>query len=312
VPQLAKHPRDGGAHGFGSPAGFFALICRPMPKEKNVRSSKTRSPTKRCRLGIVLSGGGSRGVAHIGVLRALLEQGIEPDCVAGTSAGAVIGALYATGHPPDVMMDFFREIDPFSLTHAAFGKPGILDSMKFAPEFRRYFPEDNFEGLQKKLSVVATDLLSGEATVFESGPLVLPLLASSSVPMVYSPTEIDGRWYGDGGIIDNFPVRLLQDCCDVILGVHVSPMREVTIEELGSTLSVLDRALEVGMFARSRENFELCDVMILPRDLVRFRMFDTKHLAAIEAAGYEAALPCLPEIKRLIGRGETQTNPSGS
>lgn len=271
-----------------------------MPKEKTDRRSRTRATTERYRLGIVLSGGGSRGVAHIGVLRALLEQGIEPDCIAGTSAGAVIGALYAAGHPPETMLEFFREIEPFSFSHAAFGKPGLLDSMKFAPDFRRYFPDDRFEALQRKLSVVATDLLSGEAAIFESGPLVLPLLASSSVPMVYSPTEIDGRWYGDGGIIDNFPVRLLRHRCEVILGVHVSPMREVTISELDTTLSVLDRALEVGMFSRSRENFELCDLVVLPQDLIHYRLFDTKHLAAIEATGYDAAQAQLEGIKRLL------------
>lgn len=273
-----------------------------MPERHAKSLEAGKADDGRYRLGIVLSGGGTRGVAHIGVFRALLEHGIEPECVAGTSAGAVIGALYATGHSPEVMMDFFREIDPFSLAHMTFGKVGILDTMKFVPEFLRYFPEDSFEALQRKLFVVATDLLSGEATVFESGQLVLPLLASSSVPMVYSPTEIEGRWYGDGGIIDNFPVRLLRDRCDIIIGVHVSPMREVLIEELGSSLSILDRALEVGMFSRSRERFALCDLMVLPRQLVNYGMFDTKHLADIEATGYEATLPHLAEIKRLVGR----------
>lgn len=273
-----------------------------MPESHAKPLGTGKADDRRYRLGIVLSGGGTRGVAHIGVLRALLEHGIEPECVAGTSAGAVIGALYATGHPAERMMDFFREIDPFSLTHVTFGKVGILDTLKFVPEFLRYFPDDSFEALQRKLFVVATDLLNGEKRVFESGQLVLPLLASSSVPMVYSPTEIDGRWYGDGGIIDNFPVRLLRRQCDVVLGVHVSPMREMQIEELGSSLAVLERALEVGMFSRSQEHFALCDLMVLPRQLVHYGMFDTKHLTDIEATGYEATLPHLAEIKRLVGR----------
>ncbi|MBI2518556.1 MAG: patatin-like phospholipase family protein [Opitutae bacterium] len=274
-----------------------------MSKKLPGFEGKGKSGERSYRLGIVLSGGGTRGVAHIGVLRALLEHGIEPECVAGTSAGAVIGALYATGHSAERMMDFFREIDPFSLTHMTFGKVGILDTLKFVPEFLRYFPDDSFEALQRKLYVVATDLLSGEAMVFDTGQLVLPLLASSSVPMVYSPTEVNGRWYVDGGIIDNFPVRLLRERCDIVLGVHVSPMREMKIEELGSSLSILDRALEVGMFSRSQEGFGFCDLMIQPRGLVHYGMFDTKHLADIETTGYEATLPHLAKIKRLLVRG---------
>lgn len=262
--------------------------------------SEPAGTTARHALGIVLSGGGSRGIAHIGVLRALLERGIQPSCVAGVSAGALVGALYAAGYSPPKMLEFFQSTEPFRLANVAFAKPGIWDTAKFVPAFRRYFPDDSFEALPRRLIILATDLLRGEGRVFDRGRLILPLLASSSVPMVFSPTEIDGCWYGDGGIVDNFPVRLVADCCDLILGVHVNPMREVSPAELGSSLAVIERALEVGMFVKAREDFSRCELVIHPPNMVRFGLFETKRIVEIEAAGYEAAMARMPEIERLV------------
>lgn len=242
-------------------------------------------------------------MAHIGVLRALEENGIFPDCVAGTSVGAMVGAIYASGQPPGKILEFFRLTDPLRFASVALTKPGIWDPMKYAPDLRRYLKTDSFEALEKKLLVMTTDLLSGEAAVFESGPLVLPLLASAALPMIYSPMEINGRWYGDGGIVDNFPVRLVRDRCDVVIGVHVSPLHEITPSELGSSLAVLERALDIGMYGHSKENFAGCDVVIQPRALVDYGLFDTKRVSEIEAIGYREALACMPEIQRCLNSG---------
>lgn len=281
------------------------------------RTLRERMPPATPGLGLVLSGGGSRGIAHIGVLRALREHGISPEFVAGTSAGAVVGALYAAGYPPAAMLEFFETTNPFRFTNVALGKPGIWDSTKSGPDFRSYFPRDTFAALKRRLLVVATDLLRGEPRIFDSGPLVLPLLASASVPMVFAPVEIGGRLYSDGGIVDNFPVRLLERRCAVRLGVYVSPLRDVKATELATSLTVLERALDVGMFNKSRALFDRCDVLIQPRELEHFGMFDTKRLGEIEAVGYREAMRLMPEIERAVAAGgkagaRVQMKPSGA
>lgn len=251
-------------------------------------------------LGIVLSGGGVRGVAHIGVLRALMEHGIHPDFVAAVSAGAIVGALYAAGHSARDMLRFFQETHPLRFTHFAFAKPGFMDTQKLVPFFGEYFPGNSFAALKKKLRVLATDILNGQPVVFDEGELILPLLASSSVPMVYSPTEINGRWYSDGGIADNFPAGLLRGRCDRILGVYVSPLQIVEIAELSTSLSVLERAMDVGMFLQSQAKFPLCDLVIQPQGLDGFGLFDTRHLRDIEAIGYETAMAQMADIDRML------------
>lgn len=271
-----------------------------MVAGKSPRSIRASSGTKTACVGLVLSGGGSRGIAHVGVIRALLEHGVDPRWIAGASAGAIVGALFAHGYTPAEMLEFFRVTNPFRLANVAFGKPGIWDSEKYVPAFQRYFPHDSFEGLKRKLRILATDLLAGESRIFESGPLVLPVLASSSVPMVFSPVSIDGRLFGDGGIVDNFPVQLIEDRCDAIIGVHVSPLHEVRADELGTSLAVLERALDVGMFDKSRAKFARCDAVVLPGDLVRYGMFETKRFPEIEAAGYAEAKRRMPEILRAL------------
>jgi NTE family protein len=262
------------------------------------------SGTPQHEIGIVLSGGGTRGIAHIGILRALAERGIFPGCVAGASAGAVVGALYAAGYTPAQMLDFFFLKNPFRLSKMAITKPGIIDTDKVVADFEEYFPENSFAALDKELHVVATDLTTGATVEFDSGPLIRAVLASSSVPLMFTPMEVDGRILADGGIASNFPAELIRRRCRTLLGAHASPLREVTSAELGSSLSVLKRALEVGMFRASEARFDSCDVLIRPEELGHFGLFDTKNLAAIEEVGYRAAVVRMPEILEAIGTTE--------
>jgi NTE family protein len=141
----------------------------------------------------VLSGGGSRGLAHAGVLRALVEEGFVPDCLAGTSGGALVGALHAAGYAADTLR-FFDDVHPFRLSRlAALRKPGFIDNDKIEPAMRQWFPDDSFEALAKPLYVTGTDLVSGRLEIWSSGPLVRPLLASSAVPFVFGQSLTQPR-----------------------------------------------------------------------------------------------------------------------
>jgi NTE family protein len=252
------------------------------------------------RLGIVLSGGGTRGLAHVGVLRALEEHGIRPDCIAGVSAGAIVGALYAAGYSPPEMVDFFERKNPFRVRKLAFGKPGIIDADKVVSDLEETFPDNTFEALSKTLRIVATDMLRGEAVVFDSGPLIPAILASSAVPMIFTPVEIDGGWYADGSIVNNFPAELLDGRCDARIGVHVSPLKQIDRSDLRRSVAIAQRALEVGAFVKSSAKFGLCDVVISPAGLVRFGAFDTKRFELVEQVGYEAAKASMPAIEAAL------------
>ncbi len=251
-------------------------------------------------LGVACSGGGARGIAHIGVLHALRERGIQVDCLAGTSAGAIVAALYAAGHSTEAMLELFDRKNPFKLSKLSFGKPGIIDTAKIRAELLEYFPDDSFEALERRLFIAATDLINARLVIFESGPLISPILASSSVPVVFTPTRIEGRWFADGGLIDNFPVGPLKGLCDVLLGIYVSPLRAIRPDDLTSTLAVSQRALEVARFTNARPKFHECDVLLCPDGLGDFAAFDTKHVHEIFDVGYRAAVARMDTIEMAL------------
>jgi len=262
------------------------------------------------RLGLALSGGGVRGVAHAGVLKALPEHGIHPDCIAGTSSGALVGALYAADYSPDEILEFFVEKNPFRLSKLALGKPGWIDTDKVAADFLEYFPEDSFDSLGKRLFVTATDIVAGESAMFDSGRLIPAVLASCSVPLVFTPTEFNGRLYSDGGIINNFPVEPLTSRCAGIIGAYASPIRAAHQTRLTSSVAVWQRALEVGMYFASKSKFEQCGVVICPEDLSRYGPFDTKQVGLIFEIGYRAALEDMEAIQRIAANACAGDSPS--
>jgi len=255
------------------------------------------------RLGLVLSGGGSRGLAHAGVLKALGERGLAPDCISGTSAGALVGALHLAGHDDEAILDFFEKTSPFHLSHLApFSKPGWLDTEKIEADFRAFFPDDTFAALAAPLFVTATDLVRARLTVFSSGPLIRPLLASASIPGLFTPTAFDGTLYADGGILDNFPTRPLDGLCRVTLGVYVSPLHRIDARHLENSWAVTQRAVEIGMYLASERKFRHVDLVICPQELDSYSTLDPKRHREILDIGYRAAQERLDEIVALVER----------
>lgn len=309
---LAKRgPPAGPARELRTPASPFAsaTLAPPAPSERAGFPGPVASGSGRVQresiemgatLGLVLSGGGARGIAHIGVIDALRSHGLAPDFIAGASSGALIGALAAAGHSSETMLEFFRKVSPFRLSVVTMRKGGILDTAKVVEGFREYFPDDSFEALGTRLFVTATDIVNARLKIFESGPLIPAILASCSFPMVFTPTEVDGRWYVDGGVIDNFPLEPLRGRCDVVVGHYASPLHRVEQEDLSSVIAVSERALEVGMHASSRQKFYECDVMISCPELSEYGLFDTRHHREIFEAGRRATLAAMDRVREAL------------
>jgi NTE family protein len=182
--------------------------------------------------GLVLSGGGVGGIAHIGVIKALEEHGIRPSIISGASAGAIVGAFYAAGYSTNEILEFFQTTSLFSIKNYAVRKAGFVDTNKFYNIFKQYFPEDSFEALKKKLYISTTNIISGKTKFFHEGLLIHPLLASAAVPGVFSPMIIENELYADGGITNNFPTEPLMTDCDKIIGVQVHPLKKIKVEDL--------------------------------------------------------------------------------
>lgn len=243
--------------------------------------------------GLVLSGGGVRGVAHIGVIKALLESNIVPDVVSGSSAGAVVGALYCNGYTPEEMLEFFKLIPLFQVNKFALMKPGFIDTDKFYPDFKKYFPHDSFAGLEKKLFVTTVDLCHGDVKVYDQGGLIRPLLGSSAFPGLFSPILIDNVIYGDGGILDNFPIAPLLGVSDQIIGVYANPLNEIGPTELKNSIKVLERAIRINYSKRSLAKFFHCQLMFCPDKLHTYGLLDIGKIDEIYAIGYECAIDTL-------------------
>jgi len=244
---------------------------------------------KESRLGLVLSGGGVRGMAHIGLLQVLTAHGIEPALISGTSVGAIVGALYARGWSPDVMIDFFRETPLFRYNFLSIHKPGILDTDRYIGIFGAYFPDDSFESLGKSLFVTATNLQKGKEEVFHTGDLIRPLLASAAMPPVFSPVEIGTFLYADGGILNNFPSEPLEGQCDFLIGSNASIVKEVGREAIRNSLQLANRTTALMVHAINRKKMARCDCLFEPHELENIGLLDKKNIEKAYRIGYECA-----------------------
>lgn len=252
------------------------------------------------KIGLVLSGGGVRAIAHIGLIKVLLENGITPTKVSGTSAGAVVAALYAAGFEIEEMLSFFEKTPLLKISLYAYGKTGILDSEKYIPFFEKYFPNDSFESLKYPTTITATNLMSGKLEYFNKGELIKPLIASSALPPVFSPIEIKGSFYSDGGVLNNFPVEPLIKDCTKIIGSFVTPLAEIDKSEINTSIKLLYRVYHLGLNANNITKFKDCNYVFLPKQLVNIGVLDTSSIKKAFKIGEEEAKRNLSEIKDSI------------
>ncbi|TFG74627.1 MAG: patatin [Flavobacteriales bacterium] len=247
---------------------------------------------------LVLSGGGVRGIAHIGAIKALEERGVMPNYIAGTSSGAIVGALYAGGFGWETIFDFFKSIDLFSINKFALNKPGFVDTEKFYDRFTPFFPDDDFNSLKIPLYITATDILKGTLEVFHQGELIRPILASAAFPGMFTPVKINGDYYVDGGTLNNFPLDLISGFCDRIVGVYVNPLDKVEIGDLRHSFNILERAYKIRSTRDSESKFGDCDLVISPQDLSNYNTFSLKDMDTIFKLGYDAAKEAMQSTDR--------------
>ena len=250
------------------------------------------------RLGLALSGGGARGFAHPGALKAIEDFGLHPEIICGTSSGAIAGVLYADGYTPEEIIGLFvgKELREFADIQvpvtALFGTSGFRRFLK------KHLRSKSFEDLRIPVNIVATNLDEGKSVVFDKGPVIDPLIASCCIPVIFNPVNINGVPHVDGGVCKNFPVSPIRSRCDKIIGVNVSPL--VPKKYAKTILHVAERSYHYMSKSNTLLDRTLCDVLVEITDLAYFRTFDMVNSEKIFKIGYDASRQALLES---IGKG---------
>jgi len=252
------------------------------------------SQDKKYKLGLVLSGGGARGFAHLGAIQAMHENGLYPEVISGVSAGAIVGAFYAYGMSPEDTFDLLKEKGIFEYSKLKFPFNGLLSISGLEEEIKNNIPCADIKDLEKPAFFAATNLNKGRIEYFNKGELCKIVPASACIPILFSPVEIDGQQYVDGGTFDNFPVKPIREDCEKIIGVNISPVNEVG--KLDSMGKIAARVFQLSVNATAHNNQQHCDILIAPKGLEKFGMLDSSLADDLYKIGYEAANK---ELKKL-------------
>lgn len=268
------------------------------------------------RIGLTLGGGGVRGLAHVGVLEVLDELGLEPCIISGTSMGAVIGALYASGlsgraireliHSHAVLKsdrwpDLFKKksellkwVDAFSLD---LGSGGLINTDKFISYLFSEIGESKFEDLKIPLCVVATDFWAGEEVVFESGDLLPAIQASMAVPGVFAPVVTMDRVLVDGGVVNLVPYDHIMDRCDISIVVNVAKARTPEKIETPSVIESILGTFDIMQMSALAEKMKRSEPNIYIRPEINdVRMFDFNKIEDV----FQQSKPAIEKMRHLI------------
>jgi NTE family protein len=220
-------------------------------------------PTRHLRIALALGGGAARGFAHIGVIKALEARGIHPDIVVGTSAGSVVGALYAGGFDGIQLHRLAASMDEAALSDWSMNARGFFKGVSLQEYVNRVLKNRPIEKLDRRFAATATDLRTGQLVVFERGNTGLAVRASSSVPGVFQPVEINGHEYVDGGLVSPVPVRAARRLgADVVIAVDISAR-----PANGNPSSIMGVLLQTfAIMGQTIGNYEMreADIVLIP------------------------------------------------
>ena len=231
---------------------------------------------------LCLSGGGARGFAHLGAIQAIYELGFDIVRISGTSAGAMAGSFIAAGLSPEEVRDIFLKRQLFRMFSGAFNT-GLLKMDGIEKLVHQYVPGD-FSALKIPLVISATDILKGKTIYFDEGPVAPVVAAASSIPGLFKPVTYLSHLLVDGGVLNNLPVEPLKKHPQPVFGIHVNPVGD--IDKPRSTWAVLERTFHLGVYSNTISRTGICDVLIEPNALRKFKVFDYEKGAEIYQAGY--------------------------
>lgn len=255
-------------------------------------------PPRPPRIGLALGGGAARGFAHIGVIQVLEEQGIRPDLVVGTSAGSLVAAMWASGKSGVELGSLAESMDESALTDWMYPGRGLLRGEGLARYVREHTEGRQIEAMKIPLGIVATDLASGEAILFQRGDPGVAVRASSAVPAVFQPVRIGTREYVDGGLVAPVPVQFARQMgAELVIAVDISAATEG--QPTGDALKMLLQTFAI--MGRNLGQYQLreADVVMRPKlQGVSGADFGARRLSVL--AGREAALTALADLRTRI------------
>lgn len=286
-------------------AALLSACAAPLPEPTPpvaIPTPETPIPMPKppLKIALALGGGAARGFAHIGVIKALEAQGIVPDIVVGTSAGSVVGALYASGMSGFDLQKLALGMQEDMLSDWTLPDRGVLKGEALQDFINQKLNNRSIQKLPRPLGVVATDLQSGEMVLFRVGNTGMAVRASSAVPGVFQPVEISGREYVDGGLTSPVPAQAARTMgADFVIAVDISNVSRR--DRITGTLDVLLQTFAIMGHAISLHELEDADVVVRPKTAaVSSTDFEDRHLAILE--GEKAAAAIMPELKARLAR----------
>ena len=269
------------------------------------------SRTDRPRIGLALSGGAGRGIAHVGVLRALTENQIPIDAIAGASAGALAGGSFAAGLSIDELEEMARGFRWRHTQRFSFSRLGLQSNAGLEKFLRAKLPVTRFEDLKVPFAAMVTDLLKGELIVLrDRGDLPFAIRASCCIPFLITPVkDAEGRLLIDGGIVANLPISHARDLgADIVIAVDVNSDGVRFVANPRTALGVLAYTFAAVERIVSNQERQDADVLITPK-IGHIRWDQTRRSHELVKLGYEAGLAAIDEIRAVIA-ASTRANPT--
>ncbi len=238
--------------------------------------------------GFALSGGGARGFAHLGILEALFEKGIRPDIISGISAGAIVGAFIASGRSPREVHEILKAGKHFRYTRIQIPKTGFFRLDGLQKILEQEIPFVNIEELPLPLFIGISNLTEGRMEYRNKGPLAQTVLASSSIPILFSPVVLNDCQFVDGGLLDNIGVEPLIGKCKKLVVSNISPLENSA--HINSMTQMITRTFLVGIHARIRDAKNVADLYIEPAGLTHFEVLSLSKADEMFQIGYDAVM----------------------